>query len=733
MGMATLGSPRLRTLAGRFAPAVIILVLSLAVFPMPAGVAVEGLILGLVGATIAVGMALIYRSNRILNFAQGELGTAPTVLAVCLVVYAGWNYFLALSIGLVGALLLGALVELAIIRRFFRSPRLILTVATLGLAELLSLGAVIIPLIWGKRPATNQIHFPLTFRFTIEPIVFSADHLIALVLAPLALLGVALLLRFTSIGVAIRASAENADRASLLGVPVKRLQTVIWSLAALLSFLGVFLQAGIQGLPVITTLNLTVLLAALAALMLGNLVDLPAVAASAVAIGLLQRGITWHYKTNPEMVEPILAVVIVVCLLVRKVGSTRADQDTSSSWNASDEVRPVPHELRSLPEVRAVRWGGGLLAFAAVLSLPLWLGVGDQVKAAAAVVFVIITMSVVVLTGWAGQVSLGQMSFAAFGAAVGAYATLHWNLDLGLSLLLAGLVGAAVAVVVGLPALRLKGFFLAVTTLAFALATSAYFLNVQHFAWVPDPNTVVPRPHLFARLDLASQRTYYWVCVGVLALTVLAVRGIRRSRTGRVLLALRENERGAQAYGINILRAKLTAFAISGFLAAVGGCLLVHLLGGFSPATYGADQSFIVFTAAVVGGLGSLLGAGLGSLYLKGAQWWLPGAQWQTLASAAGVLLVLMIIPGGIGDLIYRGRDAALRWVAGRRGIIVPSLVADTRHPAEEISGAEAAAEVEAIIAADDIVAVDLDIGRANGHVPTPDAANPVGSSGAQS
>ena len=175
------------------------------------------------------------------------------------------------------------------------------------------------------------------------------------------------------------------------------------------------------------------------------------------------------------------------------------------------------------------------------------------------------------------------MSFAAFGAAVGAYATIHWNLDLGLSLLLAGLVGAAVAVVVGLPALRLKGFFLAVTTLAFALATSAYLLNVQHFAWVPDPNTVVTRPHLFGALDVTSQRTYYWVCVGVLALTVLAVRGIRRGRTGRVLLALRENERGAQAYGINILRAKLTAFAISGFLAAVGGCLLVHLLGRVQP------------------------------------------------------------------------------------------------------------------------------------------------------
>jgi branched-chain amino acid transport system permease protein len=682
----TISSPRWRLILTTFAPAVVIAVVSLSLFPVPPGVAVEGLILGLLGALVAVGMALTYRASRILNFAQGELGTAPTVLAVSLVAYAGWNYLLAMSVGLVASVLVGAVVELAIIRRFFRSPRLILTVATLGLAQFLSLGAVLIPEIWGKQPASNQIHFPLTFHFTIEPIVFSADYLVAVVVAPLALLAVAMLLRFTSIGIAVRASAESADLAGVLGVPVKRLQTVVWAVAALLSFTGVFLEAGIQGLPVISGLNFSVLLAALAALMLGNLVDLPAVAVSAVALGLLQEGITWNYPNDPGLVEPILGVVIVVCLLVRKVGATRA-QDRSSSWNASDEVRPVPHELRSLPEVRAVRLGGAAVLAAPAVALPNWLQVGDQLKATAAVVFVIITMSVVVLTGWAGQVSLGQMSFAAFGAAVGAYATQHWNLDLGLTLLLAGIAGAAVALIVGLPALRLRGFFLAVTTLAFALATSAYLLNVQYFSWVPDPDTVVIRPHLFGGISLTSQRTYYYVCLAVLAVAVVAVRGIRRSRTGRVLLALRENERGAQAFGVNILRAKLTAFAISGFLAAVGGCLLVELLGGFSLDTYAPDQSFVVFTAAVVGGLGSLLGAGLGSLYLEGAQWWLPGPQWQGLASALGVLLVLMIIPGGIGDVVYRVRDAALRWVAQRRGLIVPSLLADVRPP-EAPSGA---------------------------------------------
>jgi branched-chain amino acid transport system permease protein len=674
-------SPRLPSILRPFVPAVAISAVSLALFPMPVGVAVEGLILGLLGAMLAVGMALVYRANRILNFAQGELGTAPTVLAVSLVVYAGWNYLLALSVGLVGSLLVGALVELAVIRRFSRSPRLILTVATLGLAQLLSLGAVFIPMIWGKQPTANQVHFPLSLHFTIQPIVFSADYLVALIVAPLAMLGVAALLRFTSIGVAVRASAESADRASMLGVPVKRLQTVVWSVAALLSFTGIFLQAGIQGLPVISSLNLTVLLAALAALVMGNLVDLPAVAVSAVALGLLQVGVSWHNPSSPELVEPILGVVIVISLLVRKVGASRADQDRSSSWSMSDEIRPVPSELRSLPEVRALRWAAVAVLGGLALALPYWLQVGDQLKASAAIVFVIITMSVVVLTGWAGQVSLGQMSFAGFGGAVAVYSALHWNLDLSLTLLLAGLVGAAVAVIVGLPALRLRGFFLAVTTLAFAMAASAYLLNIQYFSWAPDPNSVVIRPHLFGGIGLASQRTYYYVCLAVLALAVLAVRGIRRSRTGRALLALRENERAAQAFGINILRAKLTAFAISGFLAALGGCLLVELLGGFSPDTYAPDQSFVIFTAAVVGGLGSLFGAALGSLYLEGAQWWLPGAQWQTLASAVGVLLVLMIIPGGLGQVVFRVRDAGLRWIANRRGLIVPSLVADTRQP----------------------------------------------------
>src|SRR4051812_9316067 len=220
----------------RFGPAIFVAAVSAVLFPLPAGVALQGLIVGLVGALVAVGMSLLYRANRILNFAQADLGAVPAIFAVSLVVYGGMNYLLAVTIGLAGALLLGTIVELVIIRRFFRAPRLILTVATIGLAQLLAVLSLFIPDLWGKTPQTLQLHVPWDLHFSLDPLIFSADHVVALVVAPIMLFGLGGLLRFTDAGVAIRGTADRADRARQLGVPVGRLQTVVWAAAAVLSF-----------------------------------------------------------------------------------------------------------------------------------------------------------------------------------------------------------------------------------------------------------------------------------------------------------------------------------------------------------------------------------------------------------------------------------------------------------------------------------------------------------------
>lgn len=662
------------TVAG---PALALLALQILLFPVPAGVLLRGVIIGLLGALIAVGMALIYRANRILNFAQSDLGGMPGALAVLLITFSGLNWFLAFGVGLTAAVVLGLVVELGIIRRFSRAPRLVLTVATIGLSQLLTVGALLLPKLWGERPNTFRIDVPVELRFEVAPIVFSANDLLALVIAPLAMAAVGLWLRYSAVGVAVRASAENADRANLLGIPVRRLQTVVWVVATVLSFVALFLRAGIVGLPFGSAFTFTLLLSALAALTLGRFTDLPAVALTAVALGVLEIAVDWN-ADNPLLIDPLIGLVIFVGLLLQRRGSTRAEQDQSSSWSAVDDVRPIPPEVRHLPEVRAARAAGVVAVAGVALVLPHLLGTEDSLKASAVLIFALVGLSVVILTGWAGQVSLGQMGFVGAGAAVTAVATEDWGLDLALALPLAGVAGALIALVVGLPALRLRGLFLAVTTLAFTLAMSSYFLNQEFFDWVPTGR--IERPPLFGRIDLDSPTRIYYLVLAVLVLALIALRGVRASRTGRVLLALRENERAAQAFGVNATRVKLLAFALSGSVAAVAGGLLLEHQQAFTPALYGPFESVNVFIATVIGGLGTLAGGILGALFLRGAQWFLP-TEWQALAAPVGVLLVLLVLPSGLGGLWFRGRDAALRWVAVRRGLLVPSLVADAAAP----------------------------------------------------
>lgn len=688
----------LQRVAGRawrtFGPALLILVFQLALFPMPVGNMVSGVIIGMLGALAALGMALIYRSNRILNFAQGDLGALPATLAVLLITLSGVNYFLGFFTGLAGALVLGTLVELLVIRRFFRASRLILTVATLGLSQLLAFAGLFLPRIWGERPRIRTLDPPFAFKLDLAGVVFDANDLLAAIVAPVMLVLLVVFLKRTNVGVAIRASAEKADRAFLLGIPVKRLQTIVWAFATCFAFIGIFLTAGVTSLPFGFALGFSVLLRALASLVIGRMTNLPAIAATAVALGVLENGVFWS-QGGTELLDPIVALFIVIALLLQRRGSTRADDDETTSWQAADEVRPVPRELRRVPEVRLVRWVIGAVVGAFVLAFPHFLSTGTGLKAGAIVVFAIIGVSVIILTGWAGQVSLGQMAFVGTGAAVGAVATVNLGLDPILAMPLAGIVGAAVAVIVGLPALRLRGFYLAVTTLAFALAASSSIFNNLIFdklGMEGIPSNPFDRPELLGRISLDSPTRLYYLALAGLMLAIMAMRGVRSSRTGRVLLALRENERVTQTYGVSVTRAKLVAFATSGFIAAFAGCILVYHQGSFREALFLPEESLAVFTAAVIGGLGTLSGAVYGAVFLRGSQWLLP-APWSLFASALGVLLVLLIIPAGVGGIIYRARDAWLRWVARRRGIVVPSMVADidVRSSAEAEAGEDEA------------------------------------------
>jgi branched-chain amino acid transport system permease protein len=646
-------------------PAVAIIAVQMIWYPMPSGAVLSGAVLGVLGALAAIGMALVWRANRIVNFAQGDLGALPATLAVLLVTLGGLPWLLGVTIGLVAAIVVGLLVDVIVVRRFFRSPRLQLTVVTLGIAQVLAFGALLLPRWWDAGPAIRTMPPPFDASFTLGGVAFDANDIIAMVVAPLLMVAVAVVLRLTDTGVAIRAAADRTDRASMLGIPVRRLEAQVWVLATVLAYVAVVLTAGVASLPFGLGLGLSVVLRALTAMVIGRMTHLVVIAITSVTLGVLEAGIRWN-TGDATLVSPFLAALIVIALLLQRRGATRAARDDSSAWGATGEVRPVPRVLARLPEVRLTRVALVLLAGLVVLGLPPLLGTNGQLKAGVIVVFATIGTSVVVLTGWAGQVSLGQMAFVGVGAAIGAWATVEQGWDPLTSMLLAGPVGALVAVLVGLPALRLRGLYLAVTTLALSLAASEWIFSNRAVDWIPEGS--FPRPALLHRISLDSPLRLYYFSLVVLVLAACALRGVRRSRTGRVLIALRDNEPGTAAYGVHTTRAKLGAFAMSGFIAAVSGVVLVIHQAAFRPVTYGAEESLTVFTATVVGGLGSVVGAVLGAIFQRGSQWLLP-TPWSVLATGLGVLVVLSSVPDGLGGLLYRARDRLLGVVARRHGI----------------------------------------------------------------
>jgi branched-chain amino acid transport system permease protein len=292
-----------------------------------------------------------------------------------------------------------------------------------------------------------------------------------------------------------------------------------------------------------------------------------------------------------------------------------------------------------------------------------------------------IAVSLVILTGWAGQISLGHYGIVGLGGAIAGGLAARAHQDFFVTLFAGILAGAAIAVLIGLPALRVPGLYLAVTTLAFAAATENYFIRPDFPIGkriLPADNSRIGYPLLFGRLDIEKPRTYYYVCLVGLGAALLVASSFRRNHSGRVLIAVRDNQRAAPAYTINLARTKLAAFAVSGGIAAGAGVLLAYQQQVIDAGSYGIGPSIFVFITAVVGGLTSLGGAVLGAVLFRGLQLF-ASDRLALFSTSVGLLTILLFLPGGLAEAIYKTRDDLLRKVADRRGILVPSLVADRR------------------------------------------------------
>jgi len=661
---------------------------------LPPGIVLLGVVYGSLYALTAIGIVLVYRADRIINFAQAQLGVLAAVIAIELTVTYGVPYLVAILVGVVGAIVLGAVVSL-LPRRFRNSSRLVLTVATIALAQALAGVSALVPLVF-CNPAHNpdcvtaashqSFNTPLHLHFSVYPTIFYGNEVVAVVGSVVLIAGLAWFLHRSRYGVAIRAAADNGDRATLLGIPVPRLDTIVWSLAAVLSTLAVLFQVPVQGFvgfQTVTGGGTELLLKALAAAVIGRMESLPRTAIAAIAIGIFESLATWTFA-NAAVVDASLVVVIVVALLLQRSGPQAVRDADTATWRSVAAVRPVPRQLARLPEVR---WGlravqGAVVALA--IALPALLQGSQTYLAALVLIYAVVGLSLLVLTGWTGQISLGQFGFAGLGGATTAVLFDRHGWPFLVAVVAGIAVGALAALVIGLPALRLQGPFLAVTTLAFGVSVSSYFLAPNHLTWFVTPQIQRDggRPTFFGHHILGQDWQLYYLCLVAFFLVLMAVRSLRRSRTGSALIATRDNEAAVRTTALNPVRMKLTGFLVSGGIAGFAGALFIVHQRGVNNGSFSADINIALFLMVVVGGLGSITGVVIGAIYVWGTQYFLHGG-WSLVASGFGILLLLLVLPEGLGGLLYTVRDELLRRVAARRGLSAVGV----GHPTDPAAG----------------------------------------------
>jgi branched-subunit amino acid ABC-type transport system permease component len=605
-------------------------------------VAVTGLSIGAVYALFGVGITLIYKGTRVPNFAHAAIGTVGAYTFVkfwdgTVLQEPGLRFqipFTSLTwtpdppaLPLVGALLialvvtglLGFAVERVIMRPLANAPTLNLIIVTIALFTLLTgLGGDI----FGQRTEAVPTIFP-DGLVTIGGVNFTYNAIGVFVVTVVLASSLAVFFKYSDLGIAIRATADSREVSRLLGISADQVSGFAWAVGSMLATVAGILIASGAGISPSGLANLIVF--GFAASLVGGFTSLVGTLVGGLFIGLstnLVSAAPWPDGVVSDLFAgkagpTLITLVLVVGLLVTRpkfiFQGIRLDEDTGVSFaraaggaNPEDELRRNLDRTGQLQlllrDWRLGRWAIGALIAVFALAYPFFTSSFRTGVLANGAILSIIALSVVVLTGWTGQISLAPMTFAGIGAFGAGIAQTSWSLPIPLVILAGGLLTIPFSLLLGLPALRLRGFFLALVTLTFA-----YF--GENFLFI--------QPEVLARSNLDRQwfglddAPLYYTSLGIAVLLFLGMRNLRDTRVARTFYALRDSETTAQAMGIDPVGYKLLAFSVSGFIAGIGGSLLGFYLRDVDGVSFLLFVSLGIVLQAVVAGVGVIFGAAL--------------------------------------------------------------------------------------------------------------------------
>lgn len=630
---------------------------------LPFPIFLLGLIVGSTYGLLAVGLVLIYRSNRIINFAHGQIGAFGATIFGVLVATYDLPYWLMLPLAMAFSALIGAGVEAGVVRRLRNAPRIMSVIATLGFgAFLLGFQQAV------SSTAQSGLRFPEPTgmpTFTVGTFLVTQSYSSMLFLTPVLVAVLAVFLRYSRFGMAMRAAAANPDAALLSGIFAPRMSMAAWAIAGVVScFTAVFILP-LQPVVAGNTFGTSLVLRALVAGVIGRMTSLPIAFGAGLGLGVLEQALAFNRVAAGTFDIVLFAGILVGLLFLQPAGSRRGDEE-AGAWALVSGWRPLPSGYRDAVLVRR----GGTIVWALALLAGVLAPTVASFRATSTLTTIyalaIAGLSLGVITGLAGQLSLGQFALAGIGGAAAAY-TAQATSNVPLAVLVGGAAGLGASVVVGLPALRIRGLMLAVTTLAFALAARNWLFQQS---WMLADAVRTPKL-LLGSFSLEGTKRFYYFALFFLAAAVWLARHVWRGGLGRIMVALRDNEEAARAFTVAATMRKLQAFGVSGFLAGVGGAVYVFAIGQASYAEFEPSLSIDLVATAVIGGIGLVAGPLIGALYIFGLPEFLPFDAATLAASAAGWLILILYFPGGLASIIEPVRNRIARTLAAWSGVDV--------------------------------------------------------------
>jgi ABC-type branched-subunit amino acid transport system ATPase component/branched-subunit amino acid ABC-type transport system permease component len=613
--------------------------------------AILGLGAGALYAIAGVGLVLVYRGSGVVNFAQGAMGMAAAYVFFEARQQEHLPALLAVLLGLLASAVLGAAFHLLVLRRMKNASMLAKIVSTLALLVVLQDAT---ELIFGESPKIVSSMLP-TDPVSIFGALIGEDRLYIFGIVIVLTVVLWAIYKFTLFGVATTAVAENPRAAASLAVSPNVIAAANWAIGAALGGLAAILLVPITSLS--SDILSLMVIPILAAAVVGRFSSFPITMLAGLGIGIAQSEVTrWVSAPGWPTAVPFVFVAVVL------IGRTRTIAGKGESSGrlpnlGSGRITPALVLLGTVAAILCI-WVVFPSTWVAQLQLQM--------------IIAIILVSIVVVTGFAGQVSLVQMGFAGIGAVIaGRLYTFHsWPFELAI----AGAVVAMIpiCVVIGLAGVRTRGVHLAIVTLGLAYFLDAVVFGNPSFSTGLGFQTPGPRFFGINVNGFTFPARYATLTLLLLVLVALAVANLRRGRAGRRLIAVRTNERAAAALGVSVVGAKLYAFVLGGMIAAVGGILLAFdpLLSG--TIDFSGLQSVTLMQDAVFGGVGHLSGPLIGSTFLGntlGQQifFFLGGNSgfYLSLVSGIGLLVMLPIAPDGLAALLrsrrLRRSTAALR------------------------------------------------------------------------